>query len=598
MPTEPTGITMNDTSSMNDINNEWFLEPSNIDKHFPKPSYREGQREAIEFAIKAFNSGKKFVVLECPTGGGKSPIGITIANMVNKTYYLTITKILQDQLTGDFTNIQELKGRGAYPCTFYDREGQKLVDRKLWTSDQLNKMIAENPTCSTGFCRTRYNRSSTASKAYKCTKCFLANSANGELSELPEGFRYCACPYYENVYRAVDARQVTMNFSSFLFQTTLTRRFEEPRDLLIIDECHNIEPQLLDFISFSITDQHLTARGIFIPKLDTAYDYYVWFMESKIASVLKDAIKQAALEDKPKLEDELARTESKFALFMKHIEASKDSCDTEWVAEYEEKDTRRSVTIKPIYVHQFANELLFKHGTKVLLMSATVLDINVLCRSLGIDKSQVAARRMKNRFPVANRPIYLRTVAKMTGGVNAMPKWAPQLTAAVDQIVNEHQGERGIIHTHNFAITDWLLKKCNPLVQRRLLSQYKFRGDKKAMLDEHSKRNDSILIAPAMHEGIDLADDLSRFQIICKVPYANCFDNLQLAKRVEIDRKYYTWLTALKLVQSYGRSIRSATDHAMTYILDESIYKFLKDAASMLPEWFIEAIVEENEGYQ
>lgn len=575
----------------------WFLEPADIDKYFPKPSYREGQREAIEFAINAFNAGKRFVVLECPTGGGKSPIGITIANMVDRAYYLTITKVLQDQLTGDkdFPHIQELKGRGAYPCTFYDREGQKLVDRKLWTQDQLNHMVAENPTCSTGFCRTRYNRSSTTSKAYKCPKCFPANDEmGGELSELPEGFRYCACPYYEHVYRALDARQVTMNFSSFLFQTTLTKRFQEPRNLLIIDECHNIESQLLDFISFSITDQHLTARGIFIPKLETAYDYYVWFMESKVADVLRDAIKQAALDEKPKLEDELARTESKFALFMKRIEASKDDGNMEWVAEYEEKDTRRSVTIKPIYVHQFADELLFKHGTKVLLMSATVLDINVLCRSLGIDKTQVAAKRMRNRFPVANRLIHLRTVAKMTGGVSAMPKWAPQLTAAVNEIVNEHRGERGIIHTHNFAITDWLLKKCDLAVQRRLLSQYKFRGDKKAMLAEHAKRHDSVLIAPAMHEGIDLADDLSRFQIICKVPYANCFDNLQLARRVEIDRKYYTWLTALKLVQSYGRSIRSETDHAITYILDESIYKFLKDAASMLPEWFTEAIIDEE----
>lgn len=83
----------------------------------------------------------------------------------------------------------------------------------------------------------------------------------------------------------------------------------------------------------------------------------------------------------------------------------------------------------------------------------------------------------------------------------------------------------------------------------------------------------------------------SRFQVICKIPFANCFDDKQLARRVQLDRRYYVWLTALKLVQSYGRSVRSDTDYASTYILDESIYKFLIDAKKMLPQWFQEAII-------
>jgi len=114
------------------------------------------------------------------------------------------------------------------------------------------------------------------------------------------------------------------------------------------------------------------------------------------------------------------------------------------------------------------------------------------------------------------------------------------------------------------------------------------------MLEEHAKSKNGVIIAPAMHEGVDLHGDLSRFQIICKVPYANCFDDKQLAARVEVDRKFYTWITALKLVQSYGRSVRSVDDHAKTYIIDEAIYKFLRDANKMLPDWFKEAIIDEN----
>jgi Rad3-related DNA helicase len=227
------------------------------------------------------------------------------------------------------------------------------------------------------------------------------------------------------------------------------------------------------------------------------------------------------------------------------------------------------------------------------MMSATVLDANIVCDSLGIDRSEVAAYRMKSAFPVENRPIILNTVAKMVGGKSRMHEWAPKLLDATIKIANKYQQEKGIIHTHNFAIMDYILENAPKNIAKRLLDQRKF-GDKSEMLEHHAKTSNSIIIAPAMHEGVDLKDDLSRFQIICKVPYPNCFDDKQLARRVEIDRRYYNWLVALKIVQSYGRSIRSDTDYANTYVLDESFHKFIKDCDRMLPDWFKEAIQKEN----
>jgi len=576
------------------------LDTDTIDESFPMESYREGQKDAIEFAVEEFNKGKRIVVLEAPTGSGKSAIAMTIAEMVHDSYYLTITKQLQDQLTRDFSDVVELKGRNAYPCTYYGREGQKLVDRKLLSTEELNELKEQYPNCATGFCKTKLNRTSPTQKAYRCVRCFTVEGPlkdgkmSGELEVLPPGYQYSACPYYEQVYKALAARKITMNFSSFLFQTTMTKRFDRgARDLLIIDEAHNIESQILDFVSFSISDLHLQRYGVFIPELATPFDYYIWFEEAKVAKLLEDAIKQSRKDEKPKLEDELMRISNKFIIFMKRIRAAgTDTANKEWVSEYGEKGrttTHRSVTIKPIFAHEFTEGLLLKHGVRILLMSATILDVNVLAGSLGIDKSEIAAYRMKNRFPVKNRPIYLDTVAKMTGGKGNMVNWAPQLVDGVNGIVRNHEGEKGIIHTHNFAIMDHLLTRCDPDVSDRMLCQRDFRN-KTLMLEEHANRDDTIIVAPAMHEGIDLTDELSRFQIICKVPYANFFESPQLARRVELDRRYYTWMTALKLVQSYGRSIRSENDHAVTYILDEAIYRFLREADGMLPGWFKEAI--------
>jgi Rad3-related DNA helicase len=67
-----------------------------------------------------------------------------------------------------------------------------------------------------------------------------------------------------------------------------------------------------------------------------------------------------------------------------------------------------------------------------------------------------------------------------------------------------------------------------------------------------------------------------------------------LARRVELDRTYYTWITSLKLCQSYGRSIRSESDFADTYIIDGAFTKFRQMAKNILPEWFTEAIIEEK----
>ncbi len=567
-----------------------------IDDHFPmrvngQASYREGQKKAIEFALNAFNSGKRVVLIEGPTGSGKSAIGMTLADMVPTSYYLTGSKILQDQLVEEFgEQIVELKGRNAYPCTFYNRFGPEMVKRGIWKQQQLDQYLKKNSNCSDGFCKSKAGKQG---KKQQCLKCFTPGGPHGngrpsgDLELLPLGMRYSACPYYEQVYKALAGRKVTMNFSSFLFQTQMTKRFDEPRDMMIVDECHNIEPQLMDFVSLTIGDAHLQQHGIILPALNSPEEYAVFFEDSKLHESLLKVYNEALEQDQTYLADDISRTLKKYKMFLDHIQSE----GSEWVHEYETSQSgHNKVTLKPVYVHNMASQLLFKYAHQVVLMSATILDVDVMCKSLGISRDEVAAVRLKNRFPVENRPIHIRPVAKMTGGAEGMKKWGPALVVGVNKVADEYEGKRGIIHTHNFSISKLLRENCDRSIRRRFLFQDEFNNDKKAMLAAHARNPDSILVAPAMHEGIDLHGDLSRFQIICKVPYANFYDNEQLARRVEADQKYYIWLTALKLVQSYGRSVRSPDDFADTYILDEAIEKFLRDAKKMLPDWFLEAI--------
>jgi len=113
---------------------------------------------------------------------------------------------------------------------------------------------------------------------------------------------------------------------------------------------------------------------------------------------------------------------------------------------------------------------------------------------------------------------------------------------------------------------------------------------KAALLEEHSRRTDSVIVAPAFHEGLDLRDDLGRFAIILKMPYPSLGDKV-VKERAERDPRWYSLMVALKLVQSYGRCIRSKTDWAYTYLLDSGLEGFMARAGDLIPRWMSSAFV-------
>jgi hypothetical protein len=97
----------------------------------------------------------------------------------------------------------------------------------------------------------------------------------------------------------------------------------------------------------------------------------------------------------------------------------------------------------------------------------------------------------------------------------------------------------------------------------------------------------TVLISPSLHLGLDLKDDLSRFQIITKVPYPSLGDRWIDEKRKRSEQ-WYSWQTGLRLVQAYGRSVRSKDDWAATYVLDANFGYFISRNKTIIPQWFID----------
>ena len=89
-----------------------------------------------------------------------------------------------------------------------------------------------------------------------------------------------------------------------------------------------------------------------------------------------------------------------------------------------------------------------------------------------------------------------------------------------------------------------------------------------------------------MMNGIDLKDDLSRFQIILKIPFPH-LGSSKIKKRLETNSDWYNWKTLIDVLQSYGRSIRNQEDWAETYILDSCFDQVLD---KRVPEYFKQAL--------
>lgn len=550
-----------------------------IEQCFPHSEFREGQRECIEYILGKFEEGKQCVILEAPTGSGKSPIGLAVGRFFNSVYYLTIQKVLQSQLVRDFGGagwLVDLKGRATYPCTYYERYGQKVVNRKGMSQQKLDAILRDGVTCDVGYCREH-------ERSFKSKQCFAAGGSEaGNLADLPVGFEYSTCPYFEQLFRAIHAHTCLMNFSSFLYQTVMTSRFA-PRDLIIIDEGHQIEPQLLNFISISLNDLRLQNYGWKLEEFQTAEEYYLYFADTGLMEILARIILDLQEQGEAKDMDEYTGLLRRVRAFMRSIIDRE-----EWVCEFARKEKWNTLKLKPVFAKSKVQPYLLNFGRKALIMSATILDTGIFCRSLGIDRDLVSSYRMRNRFPIEHRPIYTRSAGDLTGGKAKMGAWGPRLVEKFDEVVAIYPGKRGIAHTHSFAIAQLIMSKSK--FKGRLLCQTNFKT-KEAMLAVHASSSDTVIVAPAMHEGLDLVGDLSRFQIICKIPWPNCFDDKQLDRRVELDPQFYVWITALKLVQSYGRSIRSEDDYADTYVLDGGFYNFIDSRAkSMIPPWFKEAV--------
>lgn len=408
--------------------------------YFPFPNVRDEQRRAIEFALDAFlNKKKRFVILELGTGVGKSAIGITLARYLaehggqtfvempdgetEKTtgaYVLTTQKILQAQYMDDFgpssgkNLMRSLKSANNYQCRFYNDQTCAESRRLL---KQLGQQIA-----GTDF--------------HKCCR--------------------GSCPYMLDKQEFLDFPIGITNFSYFLAETMYAKQLT-PRSLLVIDECHNIENELGKFIEVTFSERFArTVLGAKVPKLDTADAVFNWIKtgyKKALGKHMAEIEKKVAAHFNTGGASGLGDLSKKYEMLDKHMCKVNRFIEVynpdNWVMNFVKPPTGearggRKFEFKPVDVSAYGHEHLYRFGSRVVLMSATVVDKDTFCKSVGIDPTQAAFLHIPSPFPVANRPIHYLGVGSMSR--DNIDETLPKMTQVVQQLLDLHKSEKGIIH--------------------------------------------------------------------------------------------------------------------------------------------------------
>jgi ATP-dependent DNA helicase DinG len=249
------------------------------------------------------------------------------------------------------------------------------------------------------------------------------------------------------------------------------------------------------------------------------------------------------------------------------------------------------VELKPLDISPYC-KAVFEKCSKTLIMSATILNHKAFCRSVGLsgEEDKVKFIQIPSDFPLEHRPIYPLNITYLNYNNLQSNEVKLAIAKTVDNLMTLHKNDKGIIHTTSYDQLNFIKENISQINARRLLvTDPEIQRDEVILQHTNSTVKPTVLISPSLHTGLDLKDKLSRFQIITKVPYPNKSDRWTNAKR-DVDEDWYYWQTALKLIQAYGRSIRSKDDWAKTYILDSAFGYFVKKNKDILPSWFIQAI--------
>ncbi|MGN6348328.1 MAG: helicase C-terminal domain-containing protein [Candidatus Nitrosocosmicus sp.] len=572
-----------------------------LNSFFPFNNIRPNQKRVLDEVDQALKSGFKFIFLEAPTGFGKSAVAVTLSRFLGSSHLCTSTKDLQNQYSRDFSYLYEVKGRNNFPCIVKEDMGiNESCDYGPCLKDDdfdclYKTRLSDYEVKSEGTIYENIDINKYALKKY--------HDKAKQHSQLVR-IDWKPCTYYHQKWISMKSSHTIYNYKYFLSDLFFSSGINK-RKLLILDEAHTLESEVSSFKNFTIHKEYVNR---FFPKLNFPenkpfdIETHIEFcsdLRKKFADYIDSAeslIEGYSSTKKNKNEIDIADKnlidaiayEKNLSMFLDDLKSNKNNWLVTAIVKGDRDNKIIKIKIEPLEVSNYFDDI-FDKGTVSLLMSATILSKENLCNAIGLQNDQVKFIRVEeSEFAVEHRPIYLMNVAWLNA--RTMNESLPQISRVIDNLLLVHKNDKGIIHTTSYSQLQFIKNNLSKENSSRLIESNPKTDRNEMILKHFQSTKPTVLISPSMYLGVDLKDDLSRFQIIVKVPYPDLTDK-KISVLKQRNPKWYEWNTILRLVQAYGRSVRNSDDYANTYILDGNISYLLKNGRDMIPKWFSEAIV-------
>lgn len=502
------------------------------------PGWREGQAALIhELADWYLNDQRKFLLLEAPTGVGKSIIAGALMRLLHQLDHdfhgiiSTVTLNLQEQYTSD-----TLSGLSK---SAWGRANHNCIEIPMVS-------VAAGP-CTSGYrCPSRpmctyYNERDAAHNASIAilNTAFYITSVNH--AGLPE---YLGDP--------AGARAANTMF--------------DDASLIVHDEAHLLERAIQNQIEVQLPRNFYEQIGHTLPQT-SSYEVWaawldeVWMDVSAMADAYDREAKQLArVGQVPDNEMGRRATQQRDRLHLLHHEL----LPARPLIEH----TPRSVNFRPVWGSKFAQPYVWRHARKHLLMSATIVHPKYVAETLGIAEGDYRYITMPSPFvPMRRRIIYDpqgRVSAKTT------PAQFRQVVAAMDTDIDRaHMQEKGIVHSVSYKRADEIVAGSHH--RDRMITHAPGAPAKRAAIERFlAAPPGAILVSPAVGVGEDFGrGDNCRFQMFLKYPYPYLGDPVVKA-RSEQRPESLAMEADMAFVQMLGRGMRSADDWCTSYVYDSA----------------------------
>lgn len=562
-------------------------------------SLRQIQIKVIEKVREAIANGKTDIFIQAPTGTGKGLIALDLSRDFT-SYMLTSEKSLQKQYEED--------------CERYNvhKPAKSICGIDTYTCSMNNEKF------SLGVCRT-------------------LGMTTGQALKLP-----CAgtCEYLQRWQAAKASPRAIMNYSYYLLQMNYVldklgdkAPFSE-RQLVICDEAHKmpdiieshfactVDLKVIDRINRVITQLYeggFSNHNIVVTQLSSAIYNCLGVRLKAPAEEHLDALRtlyrafehiQCAVvqfkEEQVKHHTPKGKTISDLSSFSRKLpkalrglfrlaDGIKDRCCKleDYIAIIENDGLENLIVDdekqESRTYHNLSDADLFKkHFRKFsdirIYMSAS-LQPELLIKRWEIDPEVAHVLDVQSEWEVARSRVVLCDTANMSfkHGTESITKSIRK----IDELLDLHKEHRGVIHTTSNALAEDVISRSK--FKRRLIS-YADTAEKIEILAKFDTYPpDAVLIGPSLTTGIDLKDDLARFNIVMKLSFPNMKSALW-AKRFECKYHIYVGETASVLEQACGRTTRSASDYSISYVLDSRAERFIKEHHKYFSPGFLKRI--------